>query len=310
MRATGKGPATTSSHTPPVSGKSWNATASSPSGASCTWSIRRTRPWTSPTRFTKSFTHILHNYKCFVARQNALSLPPLLQPPPAAQPGRGHDSHQKPPHHQAVHTRQAGQMGHQELPAVRGQDRLHSRRRNLHGPGQEQPLAPPRISRQCCPPSRGELAGHQQEPHAVHGPLLQLRRALPHAEERAGSPGRGHRHAKPQALPQGTRQEADRTWPVRIPVPGSSVCHRLEGPQAHPLPEQLPRPEESVHREQACGGPARAVDHATACGGLHQVSLPPVSFHTVLHECSACTLTLTLVSGTWEPWTRTTRSHA
>ena len=179
-------------------------------------------------------------------------------------------------------------MGHQELPAVRGQDGLHSRRRNLHGPGQGPPLAPPRISRQCCPPSRGELAGHQQEPHAVHGPLLQLSSALPHAEERAGSPGRGHRHAKPQALPQGTRQEADRTWPVRIPVPGSSVCHRLEGPQAHPLPEQLPRPEESVHREQACGGPARAVDRATACGGLHQVSLPPVSFHTVLHECSAC----------------------
>ena len=74
------------------------------------------------------------------------------------------------------------------------------------------------------------------------------------------------------ALPQGTRREADRTWPVRIPVPGSSVCHRLEGPQAHPLPGQLPRPEESVHCEQACGGPARAVDRATACGGLHQVS--------------------------------------
>ena len=34
MRATGKGPATTSSRTPPVSGKSWNATASLPSGAS------------------------------------------------------------------------------------------------------------------------------------------------------------------------------------------------------------------------------------------------------------------------------------
>ena len=179
-------------------------------------------------------------------------------------------------------------MGHQELPALRGQDGLHSRRRNLHGPGQGPPLTPPRISRQCCPLSPGELAGHQQEPHAVHGPLLQLRHALPHAEERAGSPGRGHRHAKPQALPQGTRQEADRTWPVRIPVPGSSVCHRLEGPQAHPLPEQLPRPEESVHREQACGGPAREVDRATACGGLHQVSLPPVSFHMLLHECSAC----------------------
>ena len=64
-------------------------------------------------------------------------------------------------------------MGHQELPAVRGQDGLHSRCRNLHGP-----LAPPQISRQCCPTSRGELASHQQEPHAVHGPLLQLRHAL------------------------------------------------------------------------------------------------------------------------------------
>ena len=102
--------------------------------------------------------------------------------------------------------------------------------------------------------------------------LLQLCHTLPPAEERAGSPGRGHGHAKPQALPQGTRQEADRTWPVQIPVPGSSVCHRLERPQAHPLPEQLPRPKESVHCEQAGGGPARAVDHATACGGLHQVS--------------------------------------
>ena len=45
----GRGPATTLSHTPPASGTSWNATDSSPSGAFCTWSIRRTRPWTSPT---------------------------------------------------------------------------------------------------------------------------------------------------------------------------------------------------------------------------------------------------------------------
>ena len=75
---------------------------------------------------------------------------------------------------------------------------------------------------------------------AVHGPLLQLCRALPPAEERGGSPRRGHRHAKPQALPQGTRQEADRTWPVRTPVPESSVRHRREGPQDHALPEQLP----------------------------------------------------------------------
>ena len=67
------------------------------------------------------------------------------------------------------------------------------------GLGQEPPLAPPRISWQCCPPSPGELAGHQQEPHAVHRPLLQLRRALPPAEERTGSPVRG----------QGTRQETE-----------------------------------------------------------------------------------------------------
>ena len=150
-------------------------------------------------------------------------------------------------------------MGHQELPALRGQDGLHSRCRNLHGLGQGLPLVPPWISWQCCPPSHGELAGHQQEPHAVHGPLLQLRHTLP----------------------------PDRTWLVRIPVPGSSVCHRLEGLQAHPLPEQLPRPEESVHCNQVCRGQVRTVDRATACGGLHQVSKPPASFHTILHECSA-----------------------
>ena len=49
------------------------------------------------------------------ARQNAPSISPLLQPPPTA------DSHQELPRHQA------GQMGHHEL---------HSRRRNLHRPGQ------------------------------------------------------------------------------------------------------------------------------------------------------------------------------
>ena len=34
-------------------------------------------------------------------------------------------------------------------------------------------------------------------------------RALPPAEERTGRPGRGHRHAKPQAIPEGTQQESD-----------------------------------------------------------------------------------------------------
>ena len=112
-------------------------------------------------------------------------------------------------------------------------------------------------------------SGCQQEPHAVHG-FLQLHRAPPPAEEQTGSPGRGHHHAKPEALPQETvlQQEADRMWPVQIPALGRSVCHRLKGPQALPLPEQLPRPEESVYFEHNCGGQLCMVDHATACGWL------------------------------------------
>ena len=106
------------------------------------------------------------------------------------------------------------QAGHQVLPAVRG--------------------------RQCCLPSHGELAGHQQEPHAVHEWFLKPCRTVPPAKERTGSPGSVHCHAKPQALPQQTWQEADRTWPVQIPVPGRPVCHCLQGPQAPPFPEQLP----------------------------------------------------------------------
>ena len=53
---------------------------------------------------------------------------------------------------------------------------------------------------------------------------------------------------------------------------GELCAHHLEGPQANPLPEQLPGPEDRVHCEQACGGPSRAANRATACGGLHQVS--------------------------------------
>ena len=64
------------------------------------------------------------------------------------------------------------------LSAVRGQDGLHSQRRNLHGKGQGLPLAPPRISRQCCLSSHGYLTGRQQEPHAVHGPFLELCHAM------------------------------------------------------------------------------------------------------------------------------------
>ena len=175
--------------------------------------------------------------------------------------------------------------------SLRRARRAHRDRRRLeplgHGNAPREP--PQQVGRAVClSHSASEIWPNTHSVFFSRSQRPQLRHALPHAEKRAGSPGHGHRHAKPQALPKGTRQEADRTWPVRIPVPGSSVCHRLEGPQAHPLPEQLPRPEESVHREQACGGPAHAVDRATACGGLHQVSLPSVSFHTVLHECSAC----------------------
>ena len=115
-------------------------------------------------------------------------------------------------------------------------------------------------------PSSDQLAGHQQEPHAVYGLFLQLCHALPPAEERIMSTASGHRHAKPQALPKGTLQEADQTWPVRILVLGMSVCHCLEGPQAHLLPEELPQPEESIQREQAFGGQACTVDRAKTCG--------------------------------------------
>ena len=104
-------------------------------------------------------------------------------------------------HHQTVHTRQAGQMRHQELPAVRGPNWLHPRRRNLHWPGKRLPLAPPWIRWQCCPPSHGELACRRQEQHAVHGSFLQDCRVLLPAEERTGSSGSGHHHAKQPALP-------------------------------------------------------------------------------------------------------------
>ena len=170
-------------------------------------------------------------------------------------------------------------MGHQEIPAVRGQDGLHSRRRNLQRLGQGPPLAAPWISRQCCPPSRGELTGHQQEPHAVHGPLLQLHRSLPPAEEQTGSPACRHRYAKPQALPQGTRQEADRMWPVRIPVPGALCgpgCQRLVWPHTsgpRSLKNQLhstwpPRPHSLARWPRTHSGCERALVHACgqACG--------------------------------------------
>ena len=74
-----------------------------------------------------------------------LPLSLLLQPLPTTQAQRGHDSHQEQLRHQAVHTQKAGQMGHQELPAVQGQDRLHTRCRNLHQLGQGPPMAVPRI---------------------------------------------------------------------------------------------------------------------------------------------------------------------
>ena len=159
MRATGKGPATTSSHTPPVSGESWNATASSPSGASCTWSIRRTRLWTSPTRFTKPgpcSTECSLSFAATTAPQQ-LSLDEGMIP---------------------TKNRLAIKQYIRDKPVRWGiKSFLLCEARNLHGPGQGPPLASPRISRQCCPPSRGELAGHQQEPHAVHITVARCRLA-------------------------------------------------------------------------------------------------------------------------------------
>ena len=132
-------------------------------------------------------------------------------------------------------------MGHQQLPAVKGQGGLHSRHRNLHWPGQGLPLAPHQISRQCCTPSHGELAGRQQQPHAVHGPFLQLCRALLPADEQTGSPGSRHCHAKPQELHLGIRQAADQIWPVKFWCRGGLCAIAWKDHiQAHPLPEQLP----------------------------------------------------------------------
>ena len=59
-------------------------------------------------------------------------------------------------------------------------------------------------------PNTGPLAGRQQEPLVVHGSFLQLSYALPPAKERAWSSGSGNHDDKPQALPQGNWQEADK----------------------------------------------------------------------------------------------------
>ena len=124
---------------PPVSGKSWSATSSSPSGASCTSSIRQTRPWTSLT----SEDH---------APQNAPTLSPQLQPPPTTQPRWGSEDPPRTASPSSSLYATSRSNGHQELLAVRGKDRLHARRRNLHQPGQGPPLALPWISGHCCPP--------------------------------------------------------------------------------------------------------------------------------------------------------------
>ena len=238
MRATAKGLATTSSRTPPVSGKSSN-TASSPSGASCTWSIRRTRPWTSPTECSLSFAATTappatQLDEGMIPTKNLLAIKQYIRDKPVRWGIKSF----------LLCEAKTGYILDAEIYTGWVKDRHWS----LLGSAGS-------VVRRLME----KLAGHQQEPHAVHGPLLQLRHALP----------------------------PDRTWLVRIPVQGSSVCHRLKGLQAHPLPEQLPQPEESVHCKQACRGQVRTVDRATACGGLHQVSKPPGSFHTILHECSA-----------------------
>ena len=95
------------------------------------------------------------------------------------------------------------------------------------------------------------------------------------------------------------RQEADRTCPIQIQVLGRSVCHHLEGPQAHPLPK------ESRHSLQACGAEAWRVECVTACRTGKRAPCM-----NVLYKCSVPALIFPLVAGAWEPWTRITRLHA
>ena len=245
------------------------------------------------------------------ARQNAPSLPPLLQPPPAAQPGRGHDS---------TKNRLAIKQYIRDKPVRWGiksfllceaktgyildAEIYTGRVRDRHWPLLGSSGS---VVRRLVENSQVTNKNHMLFMDRFYNSVAlfhMLKKELGVLAAGTVMPSRKH-------YPKELGRRLTETWPVRIPVPGSSVCHRLEGPQAHPLPEQLPRPEESVHREQACGGPARAVDRATACGGLHQVSLPPVSFHTVLHECSACGCSnFDSRFRYMEPWTRTTRSHA
>ena len=151
MRATGKGLATTSSRTPPVSGKSWNETASPLSGASCTLSIRRTGLWTSLSRFTKSgpcstecslsfataTTPASNNSldEGMIPTKNLLAIKQFIRGKPVRWDIKSFQ----------LCEAKTGYILDAEIYTGRVKDRH---------------LPHPRISWQCCPPSRGELAGH------------------------------------------------------------------------------------------------------------------------------------------------------
>ena len=184
MTAAGKRPATTCSRAPLDSGKSWNTTASSPSVA-CLHLVDQTDEAVDKSDKIYKVIPMLDRMLPLFCRHYSplqqLSLAVGMIPTKTTSLS-------------SCANMTSWSDGNQKLPAVRGQVRLHSRCRILHRPGQGLPLALPWINQQCYLTSCGELAGHQQEPHAVHGSFLQL------------CPGSGHRHAKPQVLRHGFRK--------------------------------------------------------------------------------------------------------
>ena len=188
------------------------------------------------------------------------------RPPPATQPRRGHDSHQEPPHNQAAHTRQASQMVHQEsfllceakTGYILDAEIYTGRVKDRHWPflGSASSVVHRLMENsQVTNKSHMLFMDHFYNSVALFHLLKNEMGVLA-----AGTVMPSSKHY-PMEL--GKRLTERGRYEFRC---GWSVCHHLEGLQAHPVPEQLPRPEESVHCEKACGGPVREVDCATACG--------------------------------------------
>ena len=265
MRATGKGPATTLSCPPPDSEKSWNATASSPSGAS-TLSRSDGRGHGQVRQDLQSEAH---------ARQNAPSFSPLLQLRPCQQLSLD-----------------KGMIPTKNRLAIKQYIR-------------DKPVRWGIKSFLLCEAKKGYILDAEIYTSRVkdrHWPLLRSAGSVVRClVENAHVTNKNHMlfmdrfynsvalfHLLKNALgvlAAGTIMPSRKHYPKELgkrltergryefrcrgglcAIAWRSVCHCLEGPQAHPLPEKLPRPEESVHCEQACGGQAYRVDHATACG--------------------------------------------